>query len=67
MFHIYKTSKDSLVRYYQKNKERLRKRARERYQNLSKEEEKNNNMVVNDIKIPQKMKNKGWLSIEKIL
>ena len=35
-------------------------------QGLSKEEkEKSDNMVVNDTKIYQKMKNKNWLSIEK--
>ena len=34
------------------NKERLQKKARERYQNLSEDKkEKNNNMVVKDIKI----------------
>ena len=32
--------KDSSAKYYQKNKERLQKRACERYQNLSKEERK---------------------------
>ena len=44
------------------------KKACERYQSLSKEEkDKNNNMVVNDTKIYQKMKNKSFLNIEKIL
>ena len=32
-------SKNLLVRYYQENKERLQKRDRKRYQNLSKEEQ----------------------------
>ena len=51
---------------YQENKERLQKKARERYQNLSKEEkEKNDNMVVNVTKISQKRKNKSLLGIEK--
>ena len=45
-------SKDSSAKYYQDNKERLQKKARERYQSLSKEEkEKNNNMVANKTKI----------------
>ena len=51
---------------YQENKERLQKKARERYQSLSKEEkEKNDNMVVNVTKISQKRKNKSLLGIEK--
>ena len=41
-------SKNLSTKYYQENRERLKKKACERYQNLSKEEkEKNNNMVVN--------------------
>ena len=45
-------SKNLLAKYYQENKERLQKKARERYQNLSREEkEKSNNMAVNVIKI----------------
>ena len=40
------------------NKEILQKNARERYQNLSEEEKKNENMVVSDIKISPKVKNK---------
>ena len=44
----------------------LLKKTCERYQILSKEEiEKNNNMVVKDIKIFQKSKNKSLLSIGK--
>ena len=31
-------SKNLLAKYYQENKERLQKKSRERYQNLSKEE-----------------------------
>ena len=60
-------SKTLLAKYYQENKERpLEKKARERYQNLSKEEkEKSGNMVVNITKISQKMKNKSLFSIEK--
>ena len=38
-FFIYiKISKNLSAKYYQENKERLRTKARERYQNLSKEE-----------------------------
>ena len=59
-------SKNLSAKYYQENKERLQKEAGERYQNLSKEEkEKNDNRVKNVTKIPQKMKNKSLLSIEK--
>ena len=44
------------------------KKACERHQNLSKEEkEESDKMVANDMKISLKMKNKGWLSIEKII
>ena len=59
-------SKDSSVKYCQNNKERLQKKARERYQSISeKEKKKSNNMVVNYTKIYEKMKNKSLLSIEK--
>ena len=59
-------SKGSSVKYCQNNKERLQKKARERYQSISeKEKKKSNNMVVNYTKIYEKMKNKSFLSIEK--
>ena len=59
--------KNLLAKYYQENKERLQKKACERYQNLSKEEKENsNNMVVNDPKMSQDMKNNNLFSIEKI-
>ena len=59
--------KDSAVKYYQNNKEISQKKAREGYQSLSKEEKEknNNNMVMKNPKIYQKMKNKSLLSIEK--
>ena len=58
--------KDLSAKYYQENKERLQKKASERYQNLSKEEqEESNNMVMNVTKISQKMKKINWLNIEK--
>ena len=42
------------------------KKAREKYQNLSKKKkEKSDNMVVNITKISKKMKKINWLSIEK--
>ena len=56
--------KNLSAKYDHENKERLQKKARERYQNLSKEEkEKNDNMVVNVIKISQKMEKKSLLGI----
>ena len=58
-------SKDLSAKFCEENKERLQKKARERYQNLSKEEkQKSNNMVVDVTKISQKMKNKSLLCIE---
>ena len=45
--------------FYQKHKERLQKKARERYQNLSKEEKtKGEKRLQKDIKILLKMKKK---------
>ena len=42
-------SKDSSAKFYQINKERLKKKACQKYRSLSKEEkEKSDNMVVND-------------------
>ena len=66
-FFIYvKISENLSAKCYQENKRRLQKRARERYQNLSKEEkEKSYNMVLNVTEFSQKMKNKSLLSIEK--
>ena len=53
------------VKHYQENKERLQKKARERYQNLSIEEkEKSDNMIVNITKISQTIKKVNLLSIE---
>ena len=59
-------SKNLSAKYYQENKERLQKKAPERYQNLSKEEkEKSDIMVASVTKISQKMKNKSLQNIEK--
>ena len=57
-----KRAKDSQAKCYWDNKERLQRKAHERYESLFKEEkEKRNNMVVNNIKTPQKVKKKaGW-------
>ena len=61
-----KISKPLSAKYYQENKERLQKKVRERYQNLSKEKKKkSDNKVVKVSKISQKMKSKSLLSIEK--
>ena len=54
------------AKYYQNNKERLQKKAGERYQNfLRKKKKKSDNTVVNETKTYQKMKNKNLSSIEK--
>ena len=56
------------AKYYQNNNERLQKKARQIYQNLSKEEKaKSYKMVVNVTKISQKMKNKSLLSTKDII
>ena len=49
--------------YYQKIKERLRKKACERYQNLSKEGKKSINMLIKNIKIFLKKKKNKSISI----
>ena len=55
MFFLYIKLKN---KYYQKQNERLRKEAREKYQNLSKEESTKGKKKSNkDIKILQKKKN----------
>ena len=61
-------SKDSSAKYYQNNKERLQKKLMKDIKLfLKKEKKKSNNMVVNDAKVYQMMKNKSLLSIEKII
>ena len=54
-------SKDSSARHYEKNKKKIQKKSCERYQNLTQEEkkEKNKNIVVNDMRISQKIKIKN--------
>ena len=57
-------SKTLSAKYYQEIKERLQNKARERYQNLSKEEkEKKDGREY--YKISQRMRNISLLSIEK--
>ena len=68
----YKKSKDSSDRYKNKKQKKKQRKASKRVgemcQDLSKEEKiKSDNVVANDIKIFLEMKNKGYLSIEKIL
>ena len=55
-------SKSLSAKYYQENKERLQKKF---MKDLSKAEKEKNNMIMNDTKIYQKMKNKSLLSLEK--
>ena len=58
-------SKDLSTKYYQDNKKRLQKSMWKISDFLMKRKKKRNNIVVNNTKIYQKMKNKSWLSIEK--
>ena len=61
-------SKNLSAKYYQNKNERLQKKARQIYNDLSKEEKgKSYKMVVNVTKISQKMKNKSLLSIKDII
>ena len=55
-------SKNLSAKCCQEYKERLQKRACERYQNLPKEEK--NNMVLDVTKISQKMESKSLLTVE---
>ena len=58
--------KDSSAKYYQSKKTVLQKNLMKDIKIFLKEKKKkSNNMVVNDIKINQNMKNKSLLSIEK--
>ena len=45
-FAYIKITKDLSAKYYQNNKERLPKKARERYEVFLKKKRKNNNMIV---------------------
>ena len=71
-FTYIKVSKDLSGKYFQVNKKRLQKTAHERYpfeneKKWKKKMKKSGNIIVNDTKIYQNMKNKSWLIIEKIL
>ena len=53
-------------KYYQKAKRRFKKSPLKDIKILLKKKKiKSNNKTANDIRISRKMKNKGWLSIEK--
>ena len=60
-------SKNLSAKYYQENKERLQEKARERYQNLSKEEkDKNQHYGCERYKnLSEDEKQKSLLSVEK--
>ena len=59
-------SKYLSAKYYQDNKERLHKKLMKVIKFFLKEKKKkSNNMVINDTKISQMMKNKSWLSRKK--
>ena len=52
--------KDLCTRYYQKNKEKIKKKSRESCQNLTEQETtESGNMIPSDIKISHKLKDKG--------
>ena len=62
--HVYityiKISKNSSAKYYQNNKERLQKKyVKDIKVFLTKKKKKINNMVMNDTKVYEKMKNKS--------
>ena len=58
--------KDSSAEYYQNNKERLQKKARERYQSLSKEEKEKKWQYGRELcKIRPEDEKKSLLSVEK--
>ena len=62
-FFIYiKLPKNLSAKFYQENKERLQKKARERYKNLSKEEKEKKQQYGRE-----HYKKINWLSIEKII
>ena len=61
-------SKNLSAKYYREKKRKPTKKARERYQNLSKDKKgEREKMIVNATKISEKMKSRGLLSIEKII
>ena len=52
-FLIHKMLKNLSTKYHQKNKESLRKNARESYEDFSKKEKNKNSIVLNDINLPE--------------
>ena len=68
LFTFIKISNDSSYKYYQNNKERLRKKLRENIKVfLRTKKKKKQRCGANNTKIYQKMKNKCLLSIEKVI
>ena len=60
-----KMSKNSSAKFYQKTKEKKFTKDIKVY--LKKKKKKSKNLVVNNTKVYQKMKNKSWLSIKKYI
>ena len=59
-------STDSSAKYYEDNKERLQKKLMKDIKVfLGRKKKKSNNMIMNNTKIYQNMRNKSWLGIEK--
>ena len=60
-------SKNLPTKYYQENKERLHKKAPERYQNVSKEEKERRSQYGHELYKNLSDKKINWLSVEKKL
>ena len=60
--------KINIIKKKKKKQKKAIKKTHKSYQNLSEEEnQKSNNMVMNDIKPLLNMKSKGWFSIDEIV
>ena len=60
--------KINIIKKKKKKQKKATKKNHKSYQNLSEEEnQKSNNMVMNDIKPLLNMKSKGWFSIDEIV
>ena len=66
-FHICKNVWKLLAKYYQENKERLKKSLWKISKSFGRRKRRNDNIVANVTKISQRMINKSFLSIEKVL
>ena len=61
-------SKDSSCKYYQHNRERLKKNLMKNIEIFpKKEKKKSDNMSVNHIKISLKIKNKNWFKYKTLV